>query len=911
MKVNYLLPVLFSWFIFSPAQAQLLEHVESESGTLLAGYTGKITSPFSGIATYGNGDGVEHATTKFSNVPAIFRIDVRGASSANSAAGIAIYVDGKKVGAVSFSNTTPAVKGVEFKLESTEASPKIKFILETDTGANDTFIDWYELHYVGVIPPLPAAPVLPTTGAFYSGTYRNLFAEAGYSQTEITAKLNAAYDQLFHSSNKAQESGEAIFIEMPNDSSMAYIWDTGNNDVRSEGLSYGMMMAVQMNRQDDFNKLWKWATTYALNKSGDMKGYFAWQTSTSGAIRDKNPAPDGEEYFVTALFFASNRWGDGTGVFHYREQANKLLDDMFNNGQTRYNNQGQLENFSLFDHTVKQVVFSPATPADRNWTDPSYHLPAFYELWALWADRNNSFWADLAVSSRAFLKTTVHPVTGLNPDYAYFDGRPHGEFQNWKDTFQYDAWRTISNASIDYAWFKKDEWAVTYAERLQTFFTSKGVETYGALFELNGDPYENNRDHSPGLVAMNAVGSLASRKVETWPFVQNLWNNNIPSGRYRYYDGSLHMFGLLAASGNYRIYCPNDACIRASSSSSISSTRPSSSSVRSVASSAAPSSLPATSLRSSIASSVASSVRSSIANSVRSSVESSVKSSIESSVRSSTIASSQPSSKSSSASSVAVVTLGRVEAESFSTQAGVQTESTSDVGGGVNVGYIQNGDFVEYQINVPTTGTYQVQFRVASNTSGGTINILARNANVGSVMVANTGGWQAWTSVTKTIQLSEGPQTLRLNFTGGGDYLLNLNWFQFVNAGSSSSAASSVRSSAMNSISRSSSSVSSIAGGVVCTHVILNEWNQGFGASVRVTNKTTAPVTGWSVTWRYTDGSRITNSWNATVTGGNPYSATPLSWLRTINPGQTVEIGVQGTKGIANGPAPTAVVTCS
>lgn len=860
MKIKSLLSVCFLLSSLSFVHAaQLLEHVESESGSLLPGYTGKITSPFVGVGAYGNGDGVEHATIKLTNAPGIFRLDIRGASSANSAAGISAYVNGKKVGGVSFANATPTVKSIEFSLDAAISSTTIKLLLETDTGANDTFLDWYELHYVGNIPPPPAAPTLPTTGAFNSGNYRNLFAEAGYSQATITAKVNAAYNQLFHSSNKSQESGEAIFIEMPNDSSMAYIWDTGNNDVRSEGLSYGMMIAVQMNRQDDFNKLWKWATTYALNKSGDMKGYFAWQTTTAGGILDKNPAPDGEEYFVTALFFASNRWGDGTGIYNYREQANKLLDDMYNNGQTRYNNQGQLENFSLFDHNVKQVVFSPATPSDRNWTDPSYHLPAFYELWARWADKNNDFWASLAVSSRAFLKTTVHPTTGLSPDYAYFDGRPHGAFQDWKDTFQYDAWRTIGNSSIDYAWFKKDEWAVTYAKRLQSFLKTQGVDSYSSLYELNGTPYQGNTDHSPGLVSMNAVASLASNSADTWPFVKALWDTSIPTGRYRYYDGSLYMLGLLAVSGNYRIYCPNNGCINSSSSSSTSSSSSSSSSTSSSSSSS----------------------------------------------------SSTSSSSSSGGSSSSAVSIGRIEAENYTAQSGVKSESTSDTGGGSNIGYIENNDYVEYQVIVPASGTYQMQFRVASKTSGGTINVTAKNTNVGSVSVTGTGGWQTWNTLSKSVQLTAGVQTIRLTFTGGSGFLMNLNWFNLSTTSSSSSSTSSSSNQSSNSSSSQSSSSSSAITGLTCSHIILNEWSQGFTAGVRVTNNTSSPISGWSATWKYTDGSVMTNSWNATVTGNNPYTAKPLSWLTTINPGQTVEVGAQGNKGSTQGATPKATISCN
>ncbi|UPW19697.1 glycosyl hydrolase family 8 [Agarivorans sp. TSD2052] len=541
--------------VLSPlCSAEVLQKFELENGSLLPGYSGLIDSPFNGVAAYADNDGVE-AQVQLSNIPGQFRLDIRGASSANNTAGISVYLAGKKLGATEFSGTSASVNSISFKLDAQPSSSTLQFKLETDNGSNDTLLDWFELHRVGDVAPPPPPPVLPSAGAYETGVYRNMFAELGYSQAEVDAKVQAVYDQLFHSSDTANK---ALFIPVGND--MAYIWDVGNNDVRSEGMSYGMMMAVQMGRQEDFNKLWKWAHTYSLNKSGNNKGYFAWKVSTSGNIQDANPAPDGEEYFVTALFFASHLWGDGSGIYNYREQANQILKDMYGNGETRYNNQGQLEEFSLFNHAENQIVFSPATPTDRNWTDPSYHLPAFYELWARWADNNNDFWAGLAVTSREFLKTTVNPANGLSPDYAYFDGTPHGDFQHWKDTFQYDAWRTVGNAAMDFAWWQNDPWQTDYVNALQGFFQSEGIDSYSSLYELDGTPYQNNSDHSPGLVAMNALASLASDNERSWEFVQAFWDTPVPSGKYRYYDGTLYMFGMLALSGNYRIICPAGEC---------------------------------------------------------------------------------------------------------------------------------------------------------------------------------------------------------------------------------------------------------------------------------------------------------------------------------------------------------------
>ena len=94
-----------------------------------------------------------------------------------------------------------------------------------------------------------------------------------------------------------------------------------------------------------------------------------------------------------------------------------------------------------------------------------------------------------------------------------------------------------------------------------------------------------------------------------------------------------------------------------------------------------------------------------------------------------------------------------------------------------------------------------------------------------------------------------------------------------------------------------------------CEYIIQSEWGNGFVAAVRITNDTSTAINGWSVTWNYTDGSRRTGSWNANISGNNPYTATGMGWNDRINPGQTVEFGVQGSKGVANSPAQRPPVT--
>lgn len=89
----------------------------------------------------------------------------------------------------------------------------------------------------------------------------------------------------------------------------------------------------------------------------------------------------------------------------------------------------------------------------------------------------------------------------------------------------------------------------------------------------------------------------------------------------------------------------------------------------------------------------------------------------------------------------------------------------------------------------------------------------------------------------------------------------------------------------------------SVAFAATCEYKVVNDWGSGFTAAIRITNDGSAPVSGWVVNWSYSDGSRVTSSWNATLSGANPYSAAGLNWNSTIAVGSSVEFGVQGTNG--------------
>jgi oligosaccharide reducing-end xylanase len=387
---------------------------------------------------------------------------------------------------------------------------------------------------------------------FKTPKYRNLFKEAGYSQKEIDKKLAKAYYDVF-------EGPKRVYFQEGD--SLGYVSDVKNKDARTEGMSYGMMVAVQLDKKDVFDRIWRWSVKYMQHQSGPREGYFAWsvnpETKKQNAL---GSASDGELYYITSLLFASNKWGNDTGINYYKE-ARRILDAMWKKDGT-----GNIYNLINTEH--KQISFVPEGGSYK-WTDPSYHLPAFYEIWALYAkDGHEQFYKECADVSREFLHKACHPVTGLNADYTEFDGTPHST--RWMPAaFRYDSWRVPMNIAMDYTWYGKDKkWQEDYAKRFQNFLRSKGLDTYVDQFNLDGStpdfilqagPVKKLR-HSIGLVSTAGTASLMNNDKASLDFVHAVWNAKLEpyeDGYFDpYYDGLMYLFSIMHLSGKYQIIVP-------------------------------------------------------------------------------------------------------------------------------------------------------------------------------------------------------------------------------------------------------------------------------------------------------------------------------------------------------------------
>ena len=438
-------------------------------------------------------------------------------------------------------------------------------------------------------------------GAYQTHRYRDLFVEQlGVSPVESKAKVEAAFRQLFHGDGQDQR----LYFETGANANgpLAYITDWANNDVRTEGMSYGMIIAVELGKKREFDALWNWANTYMLitDRQNPSVGYFAWSMGTDGSPHSTGAAPDGEEYFVMALYFAAHRWGNGKGIYNYQAEADKILRGMRHHpvriGTSPFrihpndapfvwpqkpwpsiNSRAMLAELAKAgktwppfkfpsgprQETVGPMVEEPYTmirfvPEEGRGgvTDISYHLPAFYELWGRWGPKEDrAFWLKAADVSRDLFVTVCNPETGLSPDLSHFDGTTVLTSDGKPDPFGYDSWRTVSNWSVDYEWWGKDERQRMLSDRIQTFLYGQNIHTFADRYTLDGQPLSSR--HSPGLLATAAVGSFAATPGATSKtFLQELWDMPVPAGDQRYFDGMLYLMSLMHASGNFRIIAP-------------------------------------------------------------------------------------------------------------------------------------------------------------------------------------------------------------------------------------------------------------------------------------------------------------------------------------------------------------------
>ena len=381
---------------------------------------------------------------------------------------------------------------------------------------------------------------IPIGGAVATGEYPNAVGDVlGVTDAETDTKLESYFQQLFHGDPET----ESVYYEVDADS--AYIEDINHGDVRTDGIGYALMITVQLDKQEEFDRIWTWAKSNMEFDSGPYEGMLSWTCLPDVSSCSTTPDPNGTSYIATALLFAESRWGAGDGILAYGDQARSLIRPLLhleeeNGGVVEAaHNPVNLDNFL--------VVYSPQGSAST-YVSPAGMLPAFYHYWALTLSEDVSDWYDVATASREFLHEVAHPETGLFPEFAEFDATP----RTGEDWFGPEALRVPLNLAVDQVWLGADPWQVDEVDRFLEFLYGQGIDTYLSQYTLDGAPVVTFR--ATALRATAGAAAVIATIDEREEFIRDAWELELATGQYRYYDGMLHLLSLLAVTGRFRVY---------------------------------------------------------------------------------------------------------------------------------------------------------------------------------------------------------------------------------------------------------------------------------------------------------------------------------------------------------------------
>ena len=378
----------------------------------------------------------------------------------------------------------------------------------------------------------PGATTLrPIAGpASYPNAFRDVL---GKTDAEISERIAALYDRLFHGTESP-----AVYVTEGTD--LAYIKDVHHNDIRTEGIGLGMLVSVQLNKREEFDRLWRRAKQVNRLTKGAGAGYYESSCETVGGTPCLDPF--GHQQFAMSLLLARQRWTPAAGSHDYGADALELLHVM---RHKQDENGGIVDGVTDMVDPGHRLVFDmpDASSADRG--RPSIVMPGYYTMWA--QATGDPFWRRAVEQGRSYWHETAHATTGLMPLRARFDGTadPSGP------TFVPEGYRSQLNMGIDYVWTGGDARLVEESDRLLTFFSSQGIEDYGRVFSLDGTMLDADRDDA--LVAVNGITALASTNTDRAAYIDAVWSLPFPTGSSRYYDGLIELLALMILGGQFRV----------------------------------------------------------------------------------------------------------------------------------------------------------------------------------------------------------------------------------------------------------------------------------------------------------------------------------------------------------------------
>lgn len=309
----------------------------------------------------------------------------------------------------------------------------------------------------------------------------------------------------------------------------------------SEGIAYGMLIAVYMDEQAMFDGFWKYSQQWL-----DEHGLMHWYINAAGTEPKGNgAASDADEDIAWALIMADRQWG-GSGS----------LDDT-------YLNLAKVQMDRVWEHEVLDGKLLKAGDTWGGWGDVnvSYFAPSYYRTFAQVS--GNAGWLDVVQTTYDTLANSMreengNSQNGLVPAWCTSDGEPNNNV--WQDGsapthYQYDSCRTPFRIGLDYCFFAETR-AQEYVTKTTAFFANIGAANIVDGYELDGTPRpEFGNGQSAAFVGPASVGGMYS--AEQTAFVQDGYNqvkqlDLVVGGEY--YDLSWTVISLLMMTGNFLDY---------------------------------------------------------------------------------------------------------------------------------------------------------------------------------------------------------------------------------------------------------------------------------------------------------------------------------------------------------------------
>ncbi len=353
----------------------------------------------------------------------------------------------------------------------------------------------------GPVAPVPQSPHA-AVGAYQPYQCGKLLSS---DHTLVEATLEKAYVAWRRLYVTGEGASGALRIRRPED----------QNDSVSEGIAYGMMIAVHHGDQPIFDGLFAYA-----RKHFDANGLMHWKISAEGRVRGVGGASDADEDMAIALIMAERLWGGG----RYGKHARRMIDAIWNS---------EIEPGTW--------VLKPGDVWGGSAVlNPSYLDPAYYKIFAAYT--GDKRWLDVVERSyKLFDKMTSHNGgTGLAPDWMSAGGGPaKGQSYDYK----WDAARVPQRLARDAAWFC-DPRAIEILSRLNQFFSTKGVLSIGDGYKLDGEKFSSV--HQAAFVGPLAASAMfsdnAKYREDIWKELVKLWGGG-------YYSNHLRHLTLLFVTG--------------------------------------------------------------------------------------------------------------------------------------------------------------------------------------------------------------------------------------------------------------------------------------------------------------------------------------------------------------------------